>query len=310
MTAIDIKTAFAATRRETLYRDGRAMPAPANRRLDLARDNLARYEARRVAYDLARKATAQATPDAAQEAQAQERAALVALTRSRALVAFTPSPVANYLGTWQRESGHWYCENPGAFFRDVIRASDTGAIDHNGWFDNDHGESARDGSGLIWGIVAQLVGRNGRARFVAGYQVGDSCGAVFDMSQIFEGEGDDSEQAQRDCARLADSMAESCADKERDYKRAWQAGQEWRDLKEQENETRRETMELLAERRAARSLPFDSFPQIRESLCKTIRAQIEAIKESRATRESLWHDIPARLESAFCEGADLESAPA
>lgn len=309
MTAIDIKTAFNATKSEKLYGNGRAIPAPAYRRLELARDNLEQYHARQWSYDLARKATAQATPEQAQEAQAQERAALTALSRTRAVVTHTPSPVPFYVGTWQRESGHWFCEYPAGFFRDVIRASDTGAIDHNGWYDNDHGESFKDGSGLIWGIVAQMVGRNGRARFVAGYQVGDSCGAVFDMSQIFEGEGDDSEQAQRDCAFAADSMAESCADKERDFKRAWEAGQEWRDMKEQEQETRRETLELLAERRHARALPVDSFPQIRESLCSLIRGKIADISESREKRESLWRDIPTRLESAFCEGADLERAP-
>jgi hypothetical protein len=129
------------------------------------------------------------------------------------------------------------------------------------------------------------------------------------MSQIFEGEGDDSDAAQRDCGMTADSMAESCADKEREYKAAWQAGQEWRDLQEQEAQTRRDTLELLAERRAARGMGA-GFPVICERLRGMVQDGIDAIRESREKRESIWADIPTRLEPAFCEGADLDRNPA
>ena len=66
----------------------------------------------------------------------------------------------------------------GAGLRYVGRASiegRRGAFSTNGpegWITDPHGEYAKDGSGLCWGVVYQLPGRNGKARFVPGYIMG------------------------------------------------------------------------------------------------------------------------------------------
>src|SRR5688572_3522702 len=80
-----------------------------------------------------------------------------------------------YQGTWQQEHGRYFLglgkhrQNAFRYIGNVLphdcRNSSLWARDSStGWYINPYGETCRD---LCWGVVYQLTGRNGRARFVA-----------------------------------------------------------------------------------------------------------------------------------------------
>lgn len=108
------------------------------------------------------------------------------------------------------------------------------AVDHRGWYlDSDRlGET-------IAGVVYQLPGRDGRARYLAGYADphntdSDGRGPACLSLEVFAGERLDSswdnDSVIRDAARRGDSMAESYASDERDYQDARLAGVGAREL--------------------------------------------------------------------------------
>lgn len=204
--------------------------------------------------------------------------------------------------------------------RDIRDAHDCARFDHTGYYDNPFGESFRDGSGLCMGVVGQLRGRNGRAVYVAGYRFGgcDDSG-TFDMRELHIAEGPEechAEDARRDAAYAADSMAERAAELEREYQTAWQAGLEWRDLANDIEATRKKTLALLKENResgGSRDLPA-IHAMIRDSVCKARKSIAKARKrmaELAAGDASELYFYPGepRLMDAFCEGAELDTMP-
>jgi len=121
--------------------------------------------------------------------------------------------------SWSREDdGLAFVQSvSGAGVRIVVENAGSekgGRNSHNGWYTNDDGESFRDGTGLIWGIVALLP----HGRFYPGYVCGGHGeeNPTIDFSRAYA-ESDD-------CIHIADSMAEYAADTERDYQRAYEAG--------------------------------------------------------------------------------------
>mgnify|MGYP000421583524 CR=1 FL=1 len=199
-------------------------------------------------------------------------------------------------------------------FRGVMAAHDCeGGPSHNGWYTNPHGESFRDGSGLCWGVVARLTGKDGRPRFLAGYQFGGmDSGVSIDLESLTD--------CERDAARRADSLAENAANAEKEYQAAWGAGNRWADLAGEVVNARREALAILKERREAqRAANGAALP----ALCGAIRAQVsgllDSIREAREEMETLangdaesyWFDTgETRLRAAFCEGAGLQEMPA
>jgi len=222
-----------------------------------------------------------------------------------------------YWGNWIQESGHYFAQCPAAMFRDVVTAEDVDSRLPGGWFDNPHGESARDGSGLVIPVVAQLAGKAGQVRYVAGYKYGsqDSGGMTFDTSRIFESHGEDMESARIEAARAANELAESKAEEAREYATAWEAGRQWRELKEEEEAARAAALAVLAERRPAKGA--GAFPALCDALRATISGHVATISGNRAKREELaagdspdsyfYPDKEAR--AAFCEGAELAGFP-
>ncbi|TIU88860.1 MAG: hypothetical protein E5W06_00395 [Mesorhizobium sp.] len=190
--------------------------------------------------------------------------------------------------------------------------------DSCGWY------SDLDQSETIYGVVYQLPGRDGKARFVAGYASDDDCDGLptLDLGHIFESDscrGDYYGNVQehddaRDAARAADSMAQRAAEQEREYKAAWQAGQRYSELADEIAADRKVALELLSERRAARGNGA-TFPAI----CATIRQRVaeimHGIADARAKREKLaegdfisdwlpsWNSSDKRLQAAFNDGA-------
>ncbi len=239
-----------------------------------------------------------------------------ALSLARGMVE-APAPI--YGGT----AGRVYPDTDSAF-RETIAAHDVdGGPDHTGWYDNPHGESFRDGSGLCFGVVCRLPGRNGMARFVAGYQFGGHDGGpTLDLTTVYESPADsqwETPDAMRDAARAADSLAEKAAEEEREYQTAWGAGSLYAGKVEEETAARAEALAILKERRDARATDPGAYP----ALCAAIRGKVESlvdmIRESRDARAKLasgdsdpFYFWPGdeRLRDAFCEGAELDTFPA
>lgn len=194
---------------------------------------------------------------------------------------------------------------------------------------------------VAFGLVYQLPGRNGQARFVAGYAMRDDCGVSVDLGRIFAepaafwepvrksatgyvmggywnySDNPRDMDSAHDAARAADGMARCAAESERDYQTAWSAGQLWADHGDDIAATRAELLAILKERRAAKS--HAGFP----ALCDAIRARVADlladITRRRAERAELaegdyrnltfWNG-DAALRAAFCDGADITTFPA
>jgi len=238
----------------------------------------------------------------------------------------SPYPTA---GTWQRpdadsygrkRSGRfWFWHGVGGALRNVADSSDILARHERngrdgGFCCDPDGETFRDGTGLVFGVVAQLRAKDGRARFVPGSRFGgqDDAG-TFDLSDVYTADGSDDDAAQearKDAARAANELARLAAEQESAYQEAWRAGSSWANAGETIENARRAALALLAERRAARTLSPAAFPV----LCGVIREKVadllESIADARKARADLADSIYGESHrSAFCEGANLSAFP-
>lgn len=156
---------------------------------------------------------------------------------------------------------------------------------HQGWYaDAFQSETYR-------GSVYQLAGRNGRARYVYGYDDPCNKGAARLSFAIVEGDklesSWDDDDGKRDAAHFADSMAESDAEKEREFSEAWQIARQWDELADDMAMERKAARQLVADMRAAIKAGMTAAPSICDALRKQVRAHIEAWEEMRAKREKL-----------------------
>lgn len=227
---------------------------------------------------------------------------------------YGPSPWRKPVTNPISDKGTCWIESPSSMgLRFVGYADELVKLDHMGWFTNDFGDTMR-------GVVYQLPGRDGKARFVAGHDNADNGAAdnggpaYVDFSQIiesdFEAEMHDAlrtmgkhyhtperlnpgywaeaahESARKEAARAADEFTRVQAEHEREYNTAWQAGSMWRDAVDEIAAERESVARLLKERKAARA-NAETFPTI----CATIRAAIgsslSTIQELREKRDKL-----------------------
>lgn len=205
-----------------------------------------------------------------------------------------------------------------------FRRGPFGGRDSEGWLTDPHGDVFKDGTGLCYGVVYQLPGRNGESRFVAGYHFGgEDGGPVLDLRNVYvEPRGDwradaSDLDAARDAARAADSMAQGAAEQEREYQTAWRAGSVWADLGAGIESDRKELLAMLAERRAAKGSA--AYPALCKALKREVSRLLAAIAEARSERAELaagdYRDLffwpgDQRLKEAFAEGAGLDRFPA
>lgn len=311
-------------------------PPLAHDALGLARDNLAR-----LSDALARLADATARVNAAApDASPDERAALCnvaknagrAVENAREAVRARPFPLNRSpyptAGTWQRpdadsygrkRSGRfWFWHGGNAALRNVADSSDILARHERngrgGFCCDPEGETFRDGSGLVFGVVAQLRAKDGRARFVPGSRFGghDDAG-TFDLSDVFtaDGSGEDAaEDARKDAARAANELARLAAEQESEYQEAWRAGSTWANAGETIANARRAALALLAERRAARTLSPVAFPALCGVIREKVAALLEQVADARQERADLVDSIYGESHrSAFCEGAGVSAFP-
>lgn len=262
---------------------------------------------------------------AAEEAHARAPGDLAAARRVRAALALCSRPSADYgPGTWQGEGRLFYWNGGGRgpdVFRDVRDAPDVIGREASQWYDNPRGESSRDGWGLVVGVVAQLRGRDGRARFVPGFRFcGHDDSGTFDCGDVYTADGreeSDAEAARRAAARAADCLAERAAKRESEYQAAWGAGAAWADLAARVADLRREARNVLAERRAARATGADGFPALCGAVRRAVSDILDSIREAREEMERLrdgeespyCHAGDADARAAFCEAAGLDAFP-
>jgi hypothetical protein len=165
-------------------------------------------------------------------------------------------------------------------FAEIMRKNDNFRSAHDGWYlsdDNWDGETAVP-------VVYQLPARNGAPFFAYGYDDWNNPGSAF---LCFANDAEDELEA----ARFADQLTERMAETERDYRRAWEAGNKFvslaDDIKEARNVIRTLAAELLQWRKQG-LMRADS------AICQTLRDAIErrfdSINEARAERETLFSD--------------------
>lgn len=171
-------------------------------------------------------------------------------------------------------------------------------IEHRGWYTD------ADGFGeVLRGAVYQLPARDGRARYLAAYREGsygrrgwtdtaEPGAAAIACREVFETERDgDAVEAAGEAARRADSIAETAAEREREYNDAWQAARRWSDLADDIAAARTEARQLVADMRAAIKSGATAAPSICTALRKSLRSLIEAAAELKAERESIADDF-------------------
>lgn len=191
-----------------------------------------------------------------------------------------------------------------------------------GWNCDPFGHVFRDGSGLCFGVVYQLTGKDGAARFVAGFEFGGvDGGPCLDLSRVYSVTGEEDAESgayHSGAVRAADNAAKAAAEEEREYQSAWQAGRQWAELKEEAAEARAAALALLAERRAAKARAGDNLPAICRAIRDSVAGHVRTIREARermaklaaGDAESLWfYPGEDRLAAAFCEGAELDAMP-
>lgn len=158
--------------------------------------------------------------------------------------------------------------------------------------------------------VWQLSGKGRHARLVAGYRefYGKSetnegsasidCRTIYrvDMRDAF-GNLDEMDET-REAARAADGIAESTAEREREYNEAYQAGRKAAEIDAEGIDARKELLPLLAELRAIRRAGDKGTPAICRALRSRVDSLLETISEKREARDSAWGNI--------WRGADLE----
>ncbi len=150
-------------------------------------------------------------------------------------------------------------------------------IEHTGWYTVDEGWNGEPFRGVVYRLPA------GRG-FVPGYvHVGcsDDDGAILAFGEI--------EETERDAAIAADRFAETEAEHERGYHRAWDAGRRVEQIDEEIAESRRTALALGDEMRLARKLVTNA-----PTICTVLRAQIlgiwRDIQKLRKERKSLFSD--------------------
>lgn len=159
-----------------------------------------------------------------------------------------------------------------------------------GWHTDDNGFNE-----TVHGIVCRLPARNRQERFVAGMAdpCNDDCGLI-DFSAVYS---DDIS-----AAIASDRIAELYAESERDYRRAWQAGESWRNLGEEMSKTRKRFLQLRSDLRNLKTQLESACES--SSICETLQAALKELAARRveimSERESLFSEFGN--ETAFNEG--------
>jgi hypothetical protein len=189
-------------------------------------------------------------------------------------------------GVWQRPDDMPRHATPRdrAFYSDTWPLQDMGPahdvmrhagrrMDHTGWYTDPRGDG-----GLIVGHVLRLPGRG----YVPGAMDTDSDGVTCWPCEVYD--------TPEDAARAADSHAERIAEREREYREAWQHGQECAELDSEAADLRREILAITADLRTARRAVAEVSGAVAR-LCERARADVRAdlaqIRKLRRKRDDI-----------------------
>jgi hypothetical protein len=173
----------------------------------------------------------------------------------------------------------FFCEWPDAYMRRVGFVDEIPnesrmrgkMVDHKGWYleDDYSGEVAR-------GVVFQLPAHKGKCRYLSAIADPHNDGPAILSLGLFD--------ELSEAARNADQLAERYAETERDYNRAWQAGQRYSELGADIAEHRSDCLALIREIKA-QGAAFGP------AICSTLRAHVEShlrdIGKARSKRAEL-----------------------
>lgn len=203
-----------------------------------------------------------------------------------------------------RHNNTWYglrfVENPSqglrfvGFADQISKAHGSRRVDHTGWFCDEFQDRT------LRGVVYRLP----HGRFVPGYVSSDDCllthnrrgdwsepsgvCLAFDDICTADDSRDTHSEAELDAAVLADNLAESVAEDEREYNEAWQAGSRFAQLGADIAEAWASLKKLARERRLARAKgDATAYP----TLCEAIKSRAadlwDTIEEARRERMEL-----------------------
>ena len=155
-------------------------------------------------------------------------------------------------------------------FADEIAKRDyahCGGIGHNGWYIDDFQDV------VYRGVVYQLPGKHGKARYLAGYADPYNDAAFLGLGRVFEGLPDP--DTARDAAYAADAIAERAAEREREFNEVANARFQYDTIPAELSQVRRDIIHIAAEARLARQ-----FVQS-ETLCAVVRKSVRALLDQR-----------------------------
>ena len=156
----------------------------------------------------------------------------------------------------------WH-ESPPWRYRD---AHEIVRLRHTGWYIDDmqcH---------TVCGVVFQISAKHGESRFLAAMADPFNDGAArVDVSTVYD--------CERSAAYMADGMAESYAEQEREYQESWRAGRDARDAANEATQAAREFVQ------AVRAL-CDTYKARHACGRRAVRALIAAVKQSRRTMDA------------------------
>lgn len=170
-----------------------------------------------------------------------------------------------------------------------------------GYYTDAHGEYSTLRAG-VW----QLPGKRRHARLVIGYREFDgrsetnAGSARIDCRQIWRAEMDSDgdltgHDELREAARAADGMAESCAETEREYNEAYEAGRAAAELDAEAIEARKAALALVADMRAQRTAQRLAGVPVAGTICAALGDRLESLLETisakREARESAWGNV-------------------
>ena len=191
----------------------------------------------------------------------------------------------HYSGVWQKDlpphtaeyERKYYCDelpnwrNSG--YADEVNRN----INDRGWF-ADHWLDE-----TIRGVVLQLPAQKKEPQYIPAIVWSDSNGVTVWPKDCYT--------TAEECARTADSYAETAAEESREYRAKEQAGQDIETLKEEISESRETLHTLIQDLRKSETLQPAICDVVKKSIIECRREVAEKVNRIRALRDNFWVSV-------------------
>jgi hypothetical protein len=217
------------------------------------------------------------------------------------------------------KGGIWI-ETPAALGLRFVGFADElpGGPKETGWYDDAYQESVYRGAVWQWparkGESLYVYGwRHGAERRGKGWQddayLSDHGAGKIDFSEMVKGDKGgrerdayDADADLRDCARWANSMAESDAEESRDYSEAYEQGRKAAELLGEAGEARRAALAIIREAKGACPALASIGEAMRAAIGEKIEESIEAWRDAKREAAKLADDVGRYQAEAFAAG--------